>query len=145
MEIIKYKKEVLNKLLNMGISHQDAEDIFQTVCVLFLNQTGIENVRAWLHTAIKNRALNHIRDNKNTMLPGEDWIKMQESEYQQYSEIKLDLTVLHTKQRFIIDETLNGLTQTEIAEKHKLNRNSVKASYRQAVMLLRKRHDNDSQ
>jgi DNA-directed RNA polymerase specialized sigma24 family protein len=145
MEILKYKKELISRVQNMGLSYQIAEDVFQDVCISYIKQDNINNVRQWAHVAVKNRAINVAKSDK-LILPGDEWFLLKPSVYEEYIEPNIDTSCLiGSGQRMVIHETINGLSLKQISEKHGISYNTAKSNYRNAVTNLKKSIDNDSQ
>lgn len=68
--ILRYERLIYNIALRAGLSKEDAADVFQDVCLLFMNNleklTGDYNVAGWLTTTTRWECLRVLKDKKRT-------------------------------------------------------------------------------
>ncbi len=68
--ILRYERLIYNVAVRAGLSKEDCADVFQDVCLLFMNNleklTGDYNVAGWLTTTTRWECLRVLRDKKRT-------------------------------------------------------------------------------
>ncbi len=132
-----------------------AEDIVQDVFISFWENKSYLNIKgrlgAYLYRTVRNRCLNHLRDNK---LKPSNWLD-------EYAEIYTDTEDISETQDEIIEKikkainelppgsravftsiVMDGYSYKEAAEKHNISVNTIKSQLRRAFDQLSKKLDN---
>ncbi len=132
-----------------------AEDIVQDVFISFWENKSYLNIKgrlgAYLYRTVRNRCLNHLRDNK---LKPSKWLD-------EYAEIYTDTEDISETQDEIIEKikkainelppgsravftsiVMDGYSYKEAAEKHNISVNTIKSQLRRAFDQLSKKLDN---
>lgn len=126
------------------LDEHDAVEIVEDVFVSFFEkllkkkECEIKNIKQYLCTSIKNASLNKIKELKN-MLPYNDDIDYQKGEESIYL-IETLFADLNNEEQYIISEhIILDKTFNEIASELNRPLNSIKSTYRRAIMKARKK------
>ena len=138
---------------NYDLEREETEDVVQEVfCRLYDEHKLFENLSAlksWLYTAVRNRCLNHIRNEKRRQQREAQFITDLHSEAENYDlafenevyrQLQLLLEELPFQCRNIFQRTLNGDTSEKIAFELNLSVETVKNQRKKAKKILRERY-----
>ncbi|SKC86675.1 RNA polymerase sigma-70 factor [Ohtaekwangia koreensis] len=119
-------------------------DVFVTVWEKFDTLPSDTNYRSYLYTAVRNRSLNHIRDNKKHVILEnvkeealvENNTSLETSELER--EIEIGIQSLPEKCRMVFElNRMEGLKYAQIAEKMGISIKTVEAQMSKALSVLR--------
>ena len=106
------------------------------------------NIRSYLHSMVRNRVVNYIRDNRarlihnymivqeNGLVDDIDFLRRIEDKAQQ-EELKKAIESLPPQQKKVIKFRFEGKTNREIAQEENLSLNTVNVHYRLAMKKLK--------
>ncbi|GHU96461.1 hypothetical protein FACS1894208_11080 [Clostridia bacterium] len=138
----RYKPYVYRFAFMLTRSHSDAEDVTQDV---FLSAISCKpkdvNIKSWLLTAARNRALNLIRQSKHTV-PISDDFDAPAPENPEASRLEMldSLKCLSDgQQQIVVFRVIYGFSHSEIAEIMGLTPVAVRKQYSRAAAELRRK------
>ncbi len=126
------------------LNEHDAVEIVEDVFVSFFEKMlkekkcDIKNIKQYLCTSIKNASLKKIKELKN-MLPYNDDIDYQKEEEPIYLIEHLFANLSNEEQCIINEHIILDKTFNEIASELNRPLNSIKSTYRRAIMKARKK------
>jgi RNA polymerase sigma-70 factor (family 1) len=130
--------------------HDDAEDITQDVFIELWHQRSkfecLEHIKAFLYLSIKNRSLNHIK-HQAIKEKYKQIAQIDQPEYFEESVIEADvihnlnnaINNLPEQRKLIMQLSMQGLANNEIAEKMHISINTVKLHKKIAYKELRQK------
>ncbi len=134
-----------------GLSEDESKDIVQEVfCNLHKSNlpAGLQQFRAYLYQAVRNRAINYIRDERRrrnhegiyTDLLDESLLFDKIVENELYKEVRRLLAELPPQCKNIFTRVLNGDTSEKIASDLDLSVETVKTQRKKAKRIIRERY-----
>lgn len=130
------------------IQEDAADDIVQEAFIYIWNKRkeiqSINHARSYLYRYVKNRSLNFIRDKKTLgmidceIIDSDLWYSKSIIVEETYEIIYNAINKLSPQGREVIEFSLDGLKNQEIADKLKISINSVKTIKLRAFKFLRK-------
>lgn len=138
---------------NFDMEPQEAEDAVQEVfCKIYYDPSlleGILTLKSYLYSAVRNRCLNYLRNEKRRrnregqfmkQLEDERFYADQVIENEVYRQLKQLLEELPPQCRNIFQRSLNGDTSEKIARDLNLSVETVKTQRKKAKRILRERY-----
>lgn len=130
---------------DLEASKNIVHDVFIAVWEKFESLPEDTNFRGYLYTAVRNRCLNYIRDNKTQVAfesVSDEFVAAEEQSVEAAElqrEIELAINTLPEKCRIVFEMSrYEELKYTEIAEKMNISVKTVEAHMSKALNLLRK-------
>ncbi len=138
---------------NFSLDREEAEDIVQEVfCHLFDEHRlfdGMNSLKSYLYTAVRNRCLNYLRDEKRRSQREAQFLNDLYAERDEadraleneiYRQLQLLMEELPAQCRNIFQRTLQGDTSEKIARDLNLSVDTVKNQRKKAKKILRERY-----
>ena len=137
---------------NFGLSQYESEDIVQeTFCRLNSNYNLPDNLSAfksYLYTAVRNKSLNYIRDEKRRRTNDSVFLDLQDDllifdkivENELYRQMHLLVNELPPQCRNIFQRALKGDSSEKIANDLNLSVETIKTQRKKAKKLLREKY-----
>ena len=138
---------------NFDLEPQEAEDVVQEVfCKIYHEPRlldGLFTLKPYLYSAVRNRCLNYLRNEKRRRNREEQFVKQLEDERffcdqiiegEVYRQLKQLLEELPPQCRNIFQRSLNGDTSEKIASELNLSVETVKTQRKKAKRILRERY-----
>ena len=128
---------ICGKYLN---NQSDIEDIVIDSCVSFYNERHkVNNIKYFLVTVCKNKAINLAKKKSNYELCGDEIIE--NTAYHsdvQYTDIMEEIYKCLSKEdaSIVIEHVVEGVPLTEIASRMNLSVNTLKSRYRRSIKKL---------
>jgi len=121
------------------------EDVVQEVFISLWNQEGpINNVKAWLHTAVRNRCIDQLRRDKTVELPGPRDLEGQLTDEEAFDRSAVEARLWaavealpEMRRRCLIMAKRDGMSYQEIADELGLSENTVRNHISRALETLR--------
>ena len=152
----KYSTNYMNIFLSpyaYSLKPEEAEDIVQEVFCRMYDEhrlfEGLNTLKSYLYTAVRNRSFNYLRDEKRRSIREAQFLnnlKTEEEGYNSaleneiYRQLKLLLEELPEQCKNIFQRTLSGDTSEKIAADLKLSVETVKTQRKKAKRILRERY-----
>jgi len=128
---------------SFGLDHHTSEDLIHRLFLTVLeNPTSIDELRPYLFRAIRNAALNQLRDSSRELdlSEQEPWFENRNFSREAELDLRSALRELPPEQREVLLMHLwGGLTFAEIASVLAASPNTVASRYRYALNALRRR------
>ena len=129
---------------SFGLDHHTAEDLTHRVFLAVLESSNnkVDDLRPYLFRAIRNAALNHLRDSVREieLSEQEPWFENRNFSREAELDLRSALRELPPEQREVLLMHLwGGLTFAEIASVLAASPNTVASRYRYALNALRRR------
>ena len=138
---------------SFSLKPEEAEDIVQEVFCRMYDEhrlfEGLNTLKSYLYTAVRNRSFNYLRDEKRRSIREAQFLnnlKAEEEGYNSaleneiYRQLKLLLEELPEQCKNIFQRTLSGDTSEKIAADLKLSVETVKTQRKKAKRILRERY-----
>lgn len=138
---------------NFYVEREEAEDIVQEVfCHLYDSPvlfTDVNSVKSYLYSSVRNRCLNHVRDEKRRheremrfvdILENEQYFFDRTLENEIYRQLTVLLQELSPQCQNIFRRVLDGDTSEKIAVDLNLSVETVKTQRKKAKKILRERY-----
>ena len=138
---------------SFSLKPEEAEDIVQEVFCRMYDEhrlfEGLNTLKSYLYTAVRNRSFNYLRDEKKRSIREAQFLnnlKAEEEGYNSaleneiYRQLKLLLEELPEQCKNIFQRTLSGDTSEKIAADLKLSVETVKTQRKKAKRILRERY-----
>jgi len=145
-----YYNPLCNFCFRFVTDHSEAEDVVQEVFTAFWNKKDQINIKTdikyYLFTSVRNKAIEHIRSRKRRMNLEEEMGRRLETSYTEHfmeenlikEMINQSVGQLPPKCREIfVMSKVNGLTYNEIADKLGLSTKTIENQMRRAFQILR--------
>lgn len=140
----KYNKLVFFIIIRYVNNIDDVRDLVQDTFVSFYNNlnNNIENIKFYLTTSAKNKAINFIKKHNNIIFDDEFIYKVEDIKnininYHNIIEI-MRKTLTDLEIEIILQHTLHGYTFREIAKQLNMNLNTTISMYRRAIKKFKK-------
>lgn len=138
---------------NFYVEREEAKDIVQEVFYRLYDSpvslTDVNSVKSYLYSSVRNRCLNHLRDEKRRheremqfvdILENEQYLFDRTLENEIYRQLTLLLQELSPQCQNIFRRVLDGDTSEKIAADLKLSVETVKTQRKKAKKILRERY-----
>lgn len=138
---------------SFSLKPEEAEDIVQEVFCRMYDEhrlfEGLNTLKSYLYTAVRNRSFNYLRDEKRRSIREAQFLnnlKAEEEGYNSaleneiYRQLKLLLEELPEQCKNIFQRTLSGDTSEKIAADLKLSVETVKTQRKKAKRILLERY-----